>query len=296
MFIKILLFLLCSLGSFLTYTMEPTSQDFMTPLVNDLKKLVLFSIEAPQDMRALLLVNKRFTTYFEDPTILGCLITRYAFQKQNSGMHQSLEEAQIETALQCGTGTALEWLKKTVNSYAITACFLKSAEEGNLKAIRFLLQCPINVDAIDTFGNTALYNATACGHKDVVQALIAANAQVNFKNSLNGTPLSIAAFNNHQEIAQLLVNAGALVDEPDSNQATPLIYATLRGHKEMVELLLNAQANIHTIDDQGLSAISYAERNGHQEIVMILKNHSALLGKRKKQQSPDPAPMKKMKN
>jgi ankyrin repeat protein len=49
--------------------------------------------------------------------------------------------------------------------------------------------------------------ASANGHLEVVQALLAAKADVNAKQRDGSTPLMLAVQNNHTEVARLLTSA-----------------------------------------------------------------------------------------
>ena len=51
------------------------------------------------------------------------------------------------------------------------------------------------------------------GHQEVVQALIAAGANVNQQNNNGWTPLHCAASNGHQAVVQALIVAGADVNQ-----------------------------------------------------------------------------------
>jgi len=58
-------------------------------------------------------------------------------------------------------------------------------------------------------GWTALISASAAGHREVVQALLAAQAEVNAKENHGATALEFASAQGHPEVAELLRKAGA---------------------------------------------------------------------------------------
>ena len=60
------------------------------------------------------------------------------------------------------------------------------------------------------------------GHQEVVQALIAAGANVNQQDNNGRTPLHWAAYNGHQAIVQALIDAGANVNQQNYDGRTPL--------------------------------------------------------------------------
>jgi ankyrin repeat protein len=58
-------------------------------------------------------------------------------------------------------------------------------------------------------GYTPIYWASVRGHLEVVQALIAAGADVNKANKTGRTPISQASYNGRLEVVQALIAAGA---------------------------------------------------------------------------------------
>jgi len=89
------------------------------------------------------------------------------------------------------------------------------AETGKIEAFKQQLAAGANVNAKDEYGDTPLHNAALMGHKEIVEILINANADVNAKNNANNqTPLDNAQMNarlghqSNKEIADLLRKHG----------------------------------------------------------------------------------------
>ena len=74
----------------------------------------------------------------------------------------------------------------------------------------------------DGMGWTHLYTATVFGHKEIIELLIAAGADVNADEGTGLTPLHSAANHGRKEIAKLLIAAGADVNAKDVLDVTPL--------------------------------------------------------------------------
>ncbi len=77
---------------------------------------------------------------------------------------------------------------------------------------------------IDQNDNTLLHYAVSCGQKDMVELLLAKEADVNAKNRLGMTPLHEAARHRYTELFDLLVSNGADPNITDEHNKTPHDY------------------------------------------------------------------------
>jgi ankyrin repeat protein len=121
----------------------------------------------------------------------------------------------------------------------LEAAIIKSTPTSNTR-INDLVQSFI--DAKMTDGTTALILASQNGHHEVVQALIAAKANVNANSEDGATALIMASKNGHQEVVQTLINAKASVNAKARNGITALTMASKNGHLKVVQLPKNAGA------------------------------------------------------
>uniref|UniRef100_A0A672QCA0 Oxysterol-binding protein n=1 Tax=Sinocyclocheilus grahami TaxID=75366 RepID=A0A672QCA0_SINGR len=97
--------------------------------------------------------------------------------------------------------------------------FLRDSRNGNLEGIQKLLMSKIKEEAkIDinckgksksNHGWTPLHLACYFGHRDVVEALLKAGADVNLPNNVGDTPLHKAAFTGRKEVVMLLLQYDA---------------------------------------------------------------------------------------
>ncbi|KAJ8919027.1 hypothetical protein NQ315_016932 [Exocentrus adspersus] len=116
--------------------------------------------------------------------------------------------------------------------------------KNNLKILEYLLsRYDIIVNVRNFRGETPLYEAVKIGHLTSTKMLIAAGANVNIPNYEDVTPLHISV--SHPEILHLLIRNNATIDAADYCDDTPLHEAILDVSLESVCMLLyyNADAN-----------------------------------------------------
>jgi len=76
---------------------------------------------------------------------------------------------------------------------------------------------------------------------DVVQALLAAHADVNSRSSDDYAPLTIASAKGRADLVRLLLTAKADVNAVENDGTTALMAASANGHPEVVQALLAAK-------------------------------------------------------
>jgi len=113
----------------------------------------------------------------------------------------------------------------------------RSAQFGNIEAVKQHLDAGGDVNAKNRLGNTALHFAAWEGRKEIVELLIAKGADVNAKNRLGNTALHYAAYEVHKEIVELLIAKGADVNAKSDIHGTPLDLAIGGKHPETADLL-----------------------------------------------------------
>lgn len=130
----------------------------------------------------------------------------------------------------------------------------------------------------DEDGFTPLHLAAASGNKEIVEVLLAANADVNSKDNAGSTPLHQAstARGQHRDLFDLLSARDANVNAVDKHGLTSLHYATLADNPDAVIWLLNHGANANCRDTEaGESPLILAAAQGHKEVVELLLAHGA---------------------
>jgi ankyrin repeat protein len=164
-----------------------------------------------------------------------------------------------------------------------------AARRGDLKKVQALLASdPKLIADKDGDGNTPLHVASLHGELAVAQALVAAGADVNAKNTeapflpgdmwdvisssnhqdpvsllkvhgvdtannKNGyTPLDLAAFSiRYMPMVKFLIDKGADVNAQSAAGATPLFWAVMRQQKDEFQYLVDHGANVNAVDAYG---------------------------------------------
>lgn len=140
---------------------------------------------------------------------------------------------------------------------------------------------PDLVSSRDSDGMTPLFYAVINQHKDVVELLLAHNADVNAKDTGNEEPLQYAAENGDKEIVASLLAKGADVNA-SVNGHTPLHWAAEYGSTDAAALLIAKGANVNAKDSDGWTPLFWAVQNKHQDMVELLLANKADVNARDK--------------
>jgi len=90
---------------------------------------------------------------------------------------------------------------------------------GNVDAVIDHLNDGVDVDALNSYGDSSLIIAASEGNKEVAALLIAKGADVNLRDDWEWTPLHLVRT---EEVAELLISNGADVNALDKHGDTPL--------------------------------------------------------------------------
>ncbi len=182
-----------------------------------------------------------------------------------------------------------------------------AAHSRNYQKIKLLLQSGVDVNVRDRDGWTALANAAARGHAEMVRVLLENGADASLvmeKDGWSGTALEIATGYGYLEVVSLLlpttdinkqykygdtllhratitgqkhvveylISKGADVNLFAEHNDPPLFHACWEGNLETVKLLINNSARLDFVTTDGETAIDIAKKRGHDKIVSYLQN------------------------
>lgn len=115
--------------------------------------------------------------------------------------------------------------------------FVRSAAEGDQKALGLFFAAGFDVNKPNTAGYTGLMAAAERGRVDIVKLLLDHKADPNVAGRDAGTALMLAAENNQPEIVKLLLDRGADPNRQDHNGWTALLKAAYQGNAKCIEIL-----------------------------------------------------------
>ncbi|PIN26052.1 26S proteasome regulatory complex, subunit PSMD10 [Handroanthus impetiginosus] len=139
-------------------------------------------------------------------------------------------------------------------------------KSGNSEIVQILIESGCVIDnKIDRF----LHVAAEMNSVDLMEVLCLGYVDIDL-NSINShgqTALHLAAINNHMEALQFLVSVGSDIDIADEEGYTPLHYAASEGHFETVEYLLNHSVFAkHAVTKEGKTAFCLAVEKGNSHL------------------------------
>lgn len=91
-----------------------------------------------------------------------------------------------------------------------------AASRGEVKALKFLVENGVDINAPDNNGNTAVHHAAANNRSECLDILCAHGADLKLKNKLSETPLDLAKKNGYVEVVDMLKRGQASFFHPAS--------------------------------------------------------------------------------
>ena len=148
-----------------------------------------------------------------------------------------------------------------------------AAYHGNIENVLTLLkenqQC---IMSQNVFGQTALHYAIDNGQINVIDTLVAFDADLDEVDSNGQTILHRCALYGSMAKVETCLNIGIHINAFDLNGNTALAIAAQRGHMEIVKLLVEGGSDTSIRNNEGLNATDCAFCNNHKEVLSFLLN------------------------
>jgi len=142
---------------------------------------------------------------------------------------------------------------------------------------------PQNVNERGEDGLTPLMVAARLGRRDVVEALIAAGADVQARDELGLTPLFHACHDpqadcGHPDVVEALLAAGADREARIGYGVRPLMFAAGHGEAAVVDTLLKAGADPMARNEGGRTALMMVKDRDYVDVINILHEAEMMAG------------------
>jgi ankyrin repeat protein len=158
-----------------------------------------------------------------------------------------------------------------------------AAGQGSRKICQYLLECSIDVGALDVKRKTALHYAAEFGFPDIVTLLAESGSILDAKDNEDATPLFRAAAAGHLSIVDYLIGLGADLNCPakvmtESGRVSlrsPVHVAVIERYPEILSTLIAAGAQFNINRRGQTSPLLSAVRVGDEQCVRILLENVA---------------------
>lgn len=149
--------------------------------------------------------------------------------------------------------------------------------KDSLAAVELLLEKGAEIDIQDSINRTPLYNAAACGSKNVARVLIERGANINVESWMHQTPLHAAAISGSVEIVQMLLDKGVDINAWGGfRNGTPLHFAIESDRVEVIKVLLERNADINATRTFSQTPLGLAKhKRKSEEIIKLLTERGA---------------------
>lgn len=179
------------------------------------------------------------------------------------GSVSTIEKITRGPEIQASWSTCLQDVVPNIRSWEDGLTPLQAAIAlGNEDAVKYLLGIPVDINAVDDQGFTALHYCIALQHpcNGILNVLLDHAADLSIQDRNGRTPLHLAARQiswGTEDYIEMLLNImePASINLPDVNGNTSLHVAIMSRNKTVVMALLNAGADLNVEKDQGKTAM-----------------------------------------
>ncbi|GAB3736665.1 ankyrin repeat domain-containing protein [Luteimonas pelagia] len=145
-------------------------------------------------------------------------------------------------------------------------------EEDDPAGVQLLLKHKAKLDARDATGRSALHEAAAAGHAEIISVLLAAGADVHAADANDRTPWLEAARSARPEALDRLLQARPVLDLADTDGRDALALAVVADAPSpvLVQRLVELGLDPHRAGGDGRTAVDLAAERGRWTLVALL--------------------------
>ncbi|MBI4808852.1 MAG: ankyrin repeat domain-containing protein [Nitrosomonadales bacterium] len=160
---------------------------------------------------------------------------------------------------------------------------MAAVKTGDTATVRNLLAAGAHVDSRDESGATLLMLAAQAGDLEMVEMLLERKADVNAADSAGWGALMKACYNpelkrGFADVVQALIAAGANIEAAIGYGVRPLMLAAGYGETAVVEALLQADADVLAKNEGGYTALMMVKQKHYVDVVNLLHEAEQLAG------------------
>lgn len=182
----------------------------------------------------------------------------------------------------------LEYLTKNITSTDLYPAILADAEnyfknEKQLLIIAIksqnifstqilLLDEDIDINLLDTVGNSALNYSLVNKDKGITLSLLEKNPKIDVANMYDVYPIHLAARNNNssKEVITKIIRLGGKINQTDKNGDTPLNYAVMAQNIEGIKTVLENNPDVFIKNSSGDLVQEIARKTKNKEVIDII--------------------------
>ena len=152
-----------------------------------------------------------------------------------------------------------------------------AASSGNVELVAYLLDAGLAIDAVDFWHASALCEASARDHVEVVRLLMARGADWRISTEGGHAPVHLAAQTSSTRVLRALIElVPGIASERNRHRATALHGAAAFEALDSIAILIDAGCPIDAVDGDWTTALHRAAELGRLQACAALLEHGAL--------------------
>ena len=169
-------------------------------------------------------------------------------------------------------------IAKYLDEKTIHKTLFQAAKDNDIHSLNKHIAANSNLNQKETDSWTALHFSAYYGYLEFAELLINNNASIDAKHNLGWTALHIASWQGHLEIVQTLISNGASINAKVNNdERTALHIAVMYGHYEIAKTLIENGIDVHSDTFLGETALDMAIRKDLVKIQELIKDQTLII-------------------